>query len=370
MAYKNFLANPSFEEIALEGDKIPRWLTIPRLNFTWHLDDENVNSGKYSMKASTNSTVVNKWGNFVSDDINVMAGDVYLLESNVKQNNAVESHISIYGKFSNDESNEEILLTKLPSIINGSSSWTKYKKELTIPDGVTQIKFILHGGWVQDPNTGKAVTWFDDIKVRQIGSVNIRVPTDGSSLDDVKSKIDTSSPGPYFFEMYNGYSIFLFNGTFYAILGNFDDLESSMLQSEIGLMSKSTRERIITAIEQPLSSIPKEVYLEIWNERPDLQSLYPEVKFGNFWKFREWAVTEGWKDDPRLAVFAQEEDEEEITPDIVVDTTPVTEPEELTNDGFIFSLQIIVVAIAIGIGGYYSYRTFYLKNQPHSNGNS
>lgn len=363
MAYKNFLQNPSFEEIALEGDKIPGW-SNPIQNFTWHLDDESVKSGKYSLKVSTNSTVSNQWSNMISDEINVMPGDVYLLETNMKHNNAISSHISIYEKFSNDESKNFILLTKLPGG-GGKYDWTNYKEEVTIPEGVTQIKFILHAGWVQDPNMGNSITWFDDFKVRQIGSVNIRVPIEGSSLDDVKSKIDNSPPGPYFFEAYNGYSIFLLNGTFYAILGNFDDLESSMFQSGIGLMAKPNRETIIAAIDQPLSPIPKEVYLEIWNERPDLQSLYPEVKFGNFYKFREWATTEGWKDEPRLAVFAQIE-EDEIIPDIVVDTTtPVTEPEASTDENFIIlTLQIIVVVIAIGIGGYYFYRIFYLKNQP------
>jgi len=360
MAYKNFLANPSFEEIALEDDKIPGW-SNPTQYFTWHLDDENVNSGKYSLKVSTNSTD-RIWSYIISDDINVMPGDIYLLETNTKQNNAIESHISIWGKFSNDESNEEILLN-LP-FIEESNIWIKYKKELTIPDGVTQIKFFLQAGGVQDPNMGKSVTWFDDIKARQIGSVNIRAPIEGSTLDDVKSKIDNSPPGPYFFDLYDGYSIFLFNGIFYAILGNFDDLEPTVLQPGSGLMAKNTLENLFAAIDKPLSPIPKEVYLEIWNERPDLQSLYPEVKFGNFWKFREWAVTEGWKDDPRLAVFAQIE-EDEITPDIVVDIpTAVIEPEEPTGDGIILFLQIIVVVIAIGIGGYYFYRIFYLKNQP------
>jgi len=365
IALKNILTNPSFEEIALEGDQIPGW-SNPRENFSWHLDDENVNSGKYSLKVSTNSTDI-IWSNMISNDIDVMPGDVYLLETNTKQNNAISSHVSIVGNVLNDEIKNFILLTNLPQGVTGNYDWTNYKAEVTIPDGVTQIKFLLHAGWVQDPNMGMAITWFDDFKVRQIGSANIRVPIEGSSLDDVKSKIDNSPPGPYFFELYNEYSIFLFNGTFYAILGNFDDLEPSIFQSGIVLMAKPSRELIISAIEQPLSQIPKEVYLEIWNERPDLQSLYPEVKFGNFWKFREWATTEGWKDDPRLAVFAQIEEEDEIIPDIVVDTTtPVTEPEEPTDNDFLLTLQIIVVSIVIGIGVYYYYRTFYLKNQPHS----
>jgi len=193
---------------------------------------------------------------------------------------------------------------------------------------------------------------------------NIRVPIEGSSLDNVKSKIDNSPPGPYFLEQYNDYNIIVFDGIFYGILGKINDVEPSMFKSGLGLMSRATHERLLGALDKPLSPIPKEVYLEIWNERPDLQSLYPEVKFGNFFKFREWATTEGWKDDPRLAAFAQIE-EDEIIPDIVVDIpTAVIEPEEPTDESFILTLQIVVVTIIIAIGASYFYRTFYLKNRP------
>jgi len=134
-----------------------------------------------------------------------------------------------------------------------------------------------------------------------------------------------------------------------------------MLKPGSDLMAKKTLENLISDIDKPLSPIPKEVYLEIWNERPDLQSLYPEVEFGNFYKFREWATTEGWKDDPRLAAFAQI-DEDEIASDIVVDTsTPIIEPEPPTDENFILTIQIIVVLIIIGIGAAYSYLTFYHK---------
>jgi len=362
---KKIFVNPSFEEIVLDGNKLLGWST-PSQNFDWELDEKTVTSGKHSLKLSTSSDEDSQWSFFASDEIDVMHGDVYLIETNMKQNNAIQSHISIIGKFLNDESKDPILLTQLPGGLDGNFGWINYKEEVTIPDGVTSMQFVLNAGWVQDPNMGKSITWFDDFEIKQTGSVNTRVPIEGSSLDDVKNKIDNIPPGPYFFEQYKGYSIFLFDGTYYAILGNFDDLEPSMFQSGIGLMAETTHEKLLISLDQPLSPIPKEVYLEIWNERPDLQSLYPEVKFGNFYNFRAWASTEGWKEDPRLALFKQieEDEEDEITTDIIVDTTtPVTGPEKPTGESFILTLQIIVVSIIIGIGSFYAYRTFYLKKQ-------
>ena len=67
-----------------------------------------------------------------------------------------------------------------------------------------------------------------------------------------------------------------------------------------------------------------------------------------------------------MALFKpiEEDEKDEITTDIIVDTTtPVTGPEKPTGESFILTLQIIVIAIIIGIGSFYAYRTFYLKKQ-------
>jgi len=172
---KNSLVNPSFEEIASEGKKIPGW-SNPSQNFDWSLDEQAVKSGKYSLKLSTTSTAENStWSYLASNVIDVTPGDVYLLETNMKQNNAIQSHISIIGKFLKDENKKSILLTQLPGGLDGNLDWTNYKEEVTIPDGVTSVHFLLNAGWVQDPALGESITWFDDLTVKQIGSVNIRV---------------------------------------------------------------------------------------------------------------------------------------------------------------------------------------------------
>ena len=140
-------------------------------------------------------------------------------------------------------------------------------------------------------------------------------------------------------------------------------------------MAESGIDKLFKAIDLPLSPLPKETYLEIWDEQEDLQLLYPEAKIGNFYNFREWASSEGWKTDERLAIFIPEGQipgygippekivgdttEQVPTEKIVVDT--IIQPDEGTNFTLIY--LGIILGIGAGLGVFFYWKLAIKKNK-------
>ena len=52
--------------------------------------------------------------------------------------------------------------------------------------------------------------------------------------------------------------------------------------------------------------VPELVLLQIWNEREDLQSKFPEVEYGKYDGIRNWAEKLGWNEDERLSKLIPE----------------------------------------------------------------
>ena len=52
--------------------------------------------------------------------------------------------------------------------------------------------------------------------------------------------------------------------------------------------------------------VPELVLLQIWNEREDLQSKFPEVEYEKYDGIRNWAETIGWNEDERLSKLIPE----------------------------------------------------------------
>lgn len=52
--------------------------------------------------------------------------------------------------------------------------------------------------------------------------------------------------------------------------------------------------------------VSDDVLSTIWNERIDLQSLFPEVEHGHLYNLRAWAKNSGWNEDPRLSALIPE----------------------------------------------------------------
>jgi hypothetical protein len=51
---------------------------------------------------------------------------------------------------------------------------------------------------------------------------------------------------------------------------------------------------------QNLFPVPDNVLYQIWDERGDLQAVYPEVAHDQLNGLKEWATKSGWKEDSRL----------------------------------------------------------------------
>jgi len=99
--------------------------------------------------------------------------------------------------------------------------------------------------------------------------------------------------------------------------------------------------------EAPQFLVTDPVLLQIWVERPDLQSSFPEVEEGNFDAIRNWAETVGWNEDERLAVLIPEgETPQNLQP-------AITPEEDYTG---------LVVIIIIAVSGVVIY-FFVIRNQ-------
>jgi len=109
--------------------------------------------------------------------------------------------------------------------------------------------------------------------------------------------------------------------------------------------------------------VPDDVLLEIWNERKDLQQSYPEVAQGNLESLKAWASSYGWKDYDQLSILtpAQETKSDFPVPDdVLLEVVSKNETQDymkpLLREELIPTLQILVVIIALGVGGFFFVR--------------
>ena len=81
-------------------------------------------------------------------------------------------------------------------------------------------------------------------------------------------------------------------------------VETSVDLPDIGISDVEILEVIPPAAAVIL--VPELVLLQIWNEREDLQSKFPEVEYGKYDGIRNWAETIGWNEDERLSKLIPE----------------------------------------------------------------
>ena len=80
-------------------------------------------------------------------------------------------------------------------------------------------------------------------------------------------------------------------------------------------------------------SIFDSILFQIWDQREDLQTVYPEVAYNNLDNFKEWAQTSGWKEYPQLWRL------------IPPGETPDYEQSKNTDRDIAFGLQITILLI-------------------------
>lgn len=149
-------------------------------------DSETKILGSTSYAITTNSTKMGAWSWIRSESIDVKPGEKYLIFSNMRLDNAKQSHIAVEAQ---RQDGSIYTLASVPSGIDGTSEWVEYHKDLIIPPDTANIRFVLNAGWVLDPAEGSATTWFDDICIYKLPSGNniITIPFENKSLSIKKS---------------------------------------------------------------------------------------------------------------------------------------------------------------------------------------
>lgn len=87
--------------------------------------------------------------------------------------------------------------------------------------------------------------------------------------------------------------------------------------------------------------IPDNVLYQIWDERGDLQTQYPEVAHDKLDGLKEWAIKYGWKEDQRLYALRPENQSSVTLP------SPVLKPNYDEMIGELIVGSIIGIAVAL-----------------------
>jgi len=106
------------------GSSVHGWQNSSEV-FFWSFDNVAKVSGKNSIRISTNVTTTS-WSGMASSEIPVKQGEVYLIETNMKQKNAVQSHVNVLGKFLKDGNFEWKILTQNPGGHDGTFNWKNF----------------------------------------------------------------------------------------------------------------------------------------------------------------------------------------------------------------------------------------------------
>ena len=162
----------------------------------------------------------------------------------------------------------------------------------------------------------------------------------GTSVDDIKTKIDDNPAGPYFIQEFKDHRIVRFGETFYATLsieGDFDidRFENGNYTSTFSASSLQTLQNIMNESIEPPFPVSDDVLLQIWVESPELRSDFPEAEDGNYDNLKEWAKTIGWNVDERLSVLIPEGQ----TPEYLA-LPSLDEPQFLVTDPVLLQIWV------------------------------
>ena len=370
--YNDIINFINFESLSFEKSDSnlsnPVGWSFAKPQFIVELDTSTKVDGDNSFKLQTNSEKQD-WSWVFSRTIPISFGQ-YLIETNMKWDNVVSSHISIY------ETNPSgiKLINQLPSEVEGKSDWKNFSWQMNLRENKTAIQFVLNAGWVQDYNLGNATTWFDGLKVCRLILDLERCPfvLGSESIEDLKEKIALHPQvGPYVIEKnYEGFDIVMYGGDFFAL--PMDEIFEPQIIEQNG-----TRDDVLVAttldevkmlvnnllIPKPLFPVSDEVLLEIWNKRTDLQQDFPEVSQGNFESFKIWAKGTGWNEESSLSALIPEGQVSSY-----LSPLPAEEPEELEipsepeNENLNEIVMLVIISILVGTGFIFGFKKLLAKN--------
>ncbi len=168
--YKEYMdINGSFESGDPSTNVIPFWVLEDKSgNVKMFADNKVKVAGKRSLRVENTSTEQFSIGWVHGQPIPVQAGSVYSLETNVKLKNSIWTHVAMEG-FSKKK-NDWIQIAMCPTVQAGDVGWKKYNCSFLVPDDITKIRPALASGWISDKNSGKAYSWFDNIKLARVST--------------------------------------------------------------------------------------------------------------------------------------------------------------------------------------------------------
>jgi hypothetical protein len=159
-------ANPGFEEVLSDGTPV-RWVSYgvnTRARIT--TDASTKVEGTRSLIVVNGASKLLGIARVISDEHVVQSGAIYTIDASIRYKNANWTNVSVEGFDSRLKA--WIPIARCPVVTSGGAEWKSYHCAFLIPPEITKIRPILGAGWVRNPRSGKAVSWFDDVRISKV----------------------------------------------------------------------------------------------------------------------------------------------------------------------------------------------------------
>lgn len=158
--------NTDFEKTEEDGTP-SRWVSYfknPQASIT--MDETNKVSGERSLKVVNGASKELGVARVVSDELPVSPGSIYTIDTSVKYQNANWTGVSVEGLHT--PTNKWIQIAQCPVVSSGTADWERFRCAFWIPPEISKIRPLLGAGWVQNGYLGRAVSWFDDVRISKV----------------------------------------------------------------------------------------------------------------------------------------------------------------------------------------------------------
>lgn len=142
-----------------------------------------------SLQISTTNNSEHNWSYIIGKPIDVNRDEQYVFTTHMKLNKyAGGSHIIMEGY--NQTWGQWYQIAQCPGGTNGPLNWSAFSCNITIPDGIAQIRPVLNAGWSSQKNQ-EAVTMFDALFLKKTVNSTLKGPV----VSDPKLRIQVAAEG-------------------------------------------------------------------------------------------------------------------------------------------------------------------------------
>jgi len=127
---------------------------------------------------TTSNETIHTWSGVLTSEINLNIDEesIILINTKIKGENVVQSHINIEGY--DEVDNKWKFLCQVPHGLDGDFDWTDAFATIMVPKNITKLRAVLNGGWVYNINRGNATTQFGKISIYKMKKVTDPLMTD------------------------------------------------------------------------------------------------------------------------------------------------------------------------------------------------